>query len=85
MLLFLSYGKILLPSNDEVRKQRIKGCNDVYKKVEKRDARGKKGERRCTCFAGTLRWATPNRKDALLYAEAITNSLERSMMASTAR
>jgi hypothetical protein len=78
-LLFLSFGKVLLPSNDEVRKQRSGSCNERYKEprnetVEQRKDR--KSLRFLCCYAAL---GHPNRKGALLYADAITRTLSTTM------
>lgn len=76
VLVLLSFGKILLPTNDEVRKQRSASCREFFKRQpSETDAQKKEREqRRMLCRYAAL--GHPNRKGALLYAEAILKLLE---------
>ena len=76
LLVLLSFGKILLPANDEVRKQRSASCEEFFKRQpSETDAQKKEREqRRLLCRYAAL--GHPNRKGALLYAEAIFRLLE---------
>jgi lysophospholipase L1-like esterase len=76
VLLMLSFGKILVPSNDEVRKQRSASCNEVFREQpnETADQKKERKSRRMLCRYAAL--GHPNRKGALLYADAIINSLK---------
>lgn len=76
VLVLLSFGKILLPTNDEVRKQRSASCREFFKRQpSETDAQKKEREqRRLLCRYAAL--GHPNRKGALLYAEAILKLLE---------
>jgi lysophospholipase L1-like esterase len=85
-LLFLSFGKILLPSNDEVRKQRSANCKEFFKRQPgETDAQKKERERRrLLCRYAAL--GHPNRKGALVYTEAILKLLKTPLtVAATAR
>ena len=76
VLVLLSFGKILLPTNDEVRKQRSASCREFFKRQpSETDAQKKEREqRRLLCRYAAL--GHPKRKGALLYAEAILKLLE---------
>jgi lysophospholipase L1-like esterase len=79
LLLVLSFGKILVPSNDEVRKQRSASCNEVFREQpnETADQKKERKSRRMLCRYAAL--GHPNRKGALLYADAITSLLKTTM------
>lgn len=76
VLVLLSFGKIMLPTNDEVRKQRSASCREFFKRQpSETDAQKKEREQRqLLCRYAAL--GHPNRKGALLYAEAILKLLE---------
>ena len=76
MLLFLSFGKILLPSNDDVRSGRKTSCKEVFKQPanETRERKKEREYRQLLCRYAAL--GHPNRKGALLYSDAITNLLK---------
>lgn len=76
VLVLLSFGKILLPTNDEVRKQRSASCREFFKRQpSETDAQKKEREQRqLLCRYAAL--GHPNRKGALLYAEAILKLLK---------
>lgn len=76
VLVLLSFGKILLPTNDEVRKQRSASCREFFKRQpSETDAQKKEREqRRMLCRYAAL--GHPNRKGALLYADAILKILK---------
>jgi len=75
MALLISFGRILLPANDEVRGQRTASCREVFKRQsnETADQRKERHTRRLLCRYASL--GHPNKKGAVLYAEAIINSL----------
>jgi lysophospholipase L1-like esterase len=75
-LVLLSFGRILLPSNDEVRRQRTASCDEVFKKQPNETPEQKKERKalRLSCRYAAL--GHPNRQGALLYADAITNILQ---------
>ena len=83
-LLLLSFGKMLLPSNDDVRKQRIASCNEVYKEPPNETAKEKKDRKALRLFCRYAALGHPNRKGALLYADAITTLLKSSLVVTEA-
>ena len=76
LLLLLSFGKVMLPSNDDVRKQRSASCKEVFKRPENETPVQKKEreQRRFLCRYAAL--GHPNRKGAFLYADAIMKLLK---------
>jgi hypothetical protein len=71
LMLFLSFGKMVLPANDEVRRQRTASCNEVFKRSpgETSDQGKEREKRRTFCRYASL--GHPNRLGATLYAEAV--------------
>src|SRR5215216_5067583 len=82
-LLFLSFGKVLLPSNDEVRKQRTASCNEVYKEQRNDTTAEKKDRKALRLFCRYAALGHPNKKGAVLYADAITDVLKSSLVTTT--
>jgi hypothetical protein len=80
-LLFLSFGKILLPSNDEVRKKRSASCDEVYRKPPHETAEEKKERKALRLLCRYAALGHPNKKGAALYANAITDVLKSSLAA----
>ena len=80
-LLFLSFGKVMLPSNDEVRKQRSASCNEIYKEQSNETIEQRKDRKALRLFCRYAALGHPNRKGALLYADAITNALKSTVLA----
>lgn len=78
VLVLLSFGKILLPSNDEVRRQRTASCNEVFSEQPNETPEQKKARKalRLSCRYAAL--GHPDRQGALLYADAIINILKSS-------
>ena len=76
MLLFLSFGKILLPSNDDVRGARTASCKEAFKQPANETLERKKEReyRQLLCRYAAL--GHPNKQGALLYSDAITNLLK---------
>jgi hypothetical protein len=76
MLVLLSFGKILLPSNDEVRRQRSASCNEVFKRQanESPEQNKERQNRLLLCRYASL--GHPNREGSLLYSDAIINLLK---------
>ena len=75
-LVLLSFGRILLPSDDEVRRQRTASCHELFER-RPNETPGQKKERQnghLLCRYAAL--GHPNREGALLYADAITNLLK---------
>ncbi len=75
MLVLLSFGKILLPPNDEVRSQRRASCDDVFKRQPNEPFAQKKDRKRRYLLCRYASLGHPNKKGALLYADAITEAL----------
>jgi hypothetical protein len=80
-LVLLSFGRILLPSDDEVRRQRAASCDEVYKRRpnETPDEKKKRQNGQLLCRYAAL--GHPNREGAVLYADAITSLLKTSLAA----
>jgi lysophospholipase L1-like esterase len=79
-LLFLSFGKVLLPSNDDVRKQRSASCDELYKTPENETPEEKRDRKALRLFCRYASLGHPNRKGSLLYADSITNILRSSRL-----
>jgi lysophospholipase L1-like esterase len=79
MLVLLSFGKILLPTNDEVRSQRKASCDEVFGRQpnETTEQKKERKSRHLLCRYAAL--GHPNRKGALLYAAAITDALKTTL------
>src|SRR5947209_3156055 len=75
-LVVLSFGKILLPSNDEVRRQRTASCDEVYKRQPNETPEQKKKRQNGHSLCRYAALGHPNRNGALLYSDAITNLLK---------
>src|SRR2546421_6280188 len=75
-LVVLSFGKILLPSNDEVRRQRAASCDEVYKRQPNETPAQKKQRQNGHMLCRYAALGHPNRDCASLYADAITNLLK---------
>ena len=75
-LLFLSFGKVLLPSNDDVRKERSASCDELYKTPENETTEEKQDRKALRLFCRYAALGHPNRKGSLLYADSITNILK---------
>src|SRR5205814_1560719 len=75
MALLISFGRILLPANDEVRGQRTASCKEVFKRQSNETAgqRKERDNRRLLCRYASL--GHPNKKGAGLYADAIIDLL----------
>ena len=79
VLVVLSFGKILLPSNDEVRRQRVASCNEVYQRQAHETPAQKKERQNGHLLCRYAALGHPNRKGALLYADAITKLLQTTL------
>lgn len=79
MLVLLSFGKILLPTNDEVRSQRRASCDDVFRRQPNETSEQKKDRQRRHLLCRYASLGHPNRKGALLYAEAIATALKTTL------
>jgi lysophospholipase L1-like esterase len=82
-LLFLSFGKVLLPSNDEVRKHRTASCNVLYREKPNETPQEKTDRKALRLFCRYAALGHPNRKGALLYADSITRTLKLTMLAAS--
>ena len=76
MLLLVSFGKVLLPSNDSVRAYRATGCSEVYKRPPNETPEQKKERKALNMLCKYAALGHPNKKGAVLYADAITNVLK---------
>lgn len=76
MLLVLSFGKFLLPSNDSVRGYRAAGCSEVYKRPPNETPEKKKERKTLKMLCKYAALGHPNRKGAVLYADTITTVLK---------
>jgi lysophospholipase L1-like esterase len=76
LLVFLSFGKVQLETNDERRKQRNRSCDDFYRRPanETPDEKRAREKSRLTCRYAAL--GHPNRKGAVFYAQEITSQLK---------
>src|SRR5439155_6888744 len=73
--LLLSFGRIILPANDEVRSQRTASCDEVFKRQlnETADQKKERNKRHLLCRYASL--GHPNKKGASLYADVIISLL----------
>ena len=73
---FLTLGKVDLRTNDEVSSLRSTACRDFYRSVpgESEDEKRSRKDRLMVCRLAAI--AHPNRKGAVLYAEAITEQMK---------
>ncbi len=76
LLVVLTLGKVDLRTNDEVSSLRSTACRDFYKSVpgESEDEKRARKDRLMVCRLAAI--AHPNRKGAVLYAEAIKEQLK---------
>lgn len=77
MLLLLSFGKVLLPSNDSVRAYRAAGCSEIYKQPSNETPEQKKERKAQKMLCKYAALGHPNKKGSVLYADAITNILKQ--------
>lgn len=75
LLVLVTLGKVDLFTNDEVSSLRSSACRDFYKSVpgESEDEKRSRKDRLMVCRLAAI--AHPNRKGAVLYAEAIKEQL----------
>jgi lysophospholipase L1-like esterase len=76
MFLVLSFGRVLLPSNDQVRHERGITCSEIYKSKPNETPEEKKERKANKLLCRYAALGHPNQKGAVLYAEAITNVLK---------
>jgi hypothetical protein len=76
MILFVTFGKKVLPANDEVRHERNASCNDLFRRplAETAEQRQERHKRRMLCRYASL--GHPNRQGAILYSDAIIAQLD---------
>ena len=76
LLVLLTLGKVDLLTNDEVSSLRSSACRDFYKSVpgESEDEKRARKDRLMVCRLAAI--AHPNRKGAVLYAEAIKEQVK---------
>ena len=76
LLAVLTWGKVSLHTNDEVRSQRSSVCDDFFKRVkgETDEQKRARKDRLMTCSLSAI--AHPNRKGAVIYAEAIKTQIQ---------
>jgi lysophospholipase L1-like esterase len=75
LLALLTWGRVSLHANDEVRSQRSSVCEEFFKRVkgESEDEKSARKDRLIACKVAAI--AHPNRKGAVLYAEAIKEQI----------
>lgn len=76
MFLVLSFGRVLLPSNDQMRHARGVTCAEIYKPQPNETPEEKKERKANKLFCRYAALGHPNKKGAALYAQAITNVLK---------
>jgi len=76
VLVVLTLGKVALRTNDERRNQRDASCKQVFKKApnETKDEKRSREGRLMLCRIAAI--GHPNRKGAVMYAEAISRQLQ---------
>jgi lysophospholipase L1-like esterase len=79
MLVFLSLGKIKLPTNDEMRGSRRASCDDFYETpaIESPKQKRERKSRRLLCHYAAI--GHPNKRGATLYANAIIEVLKKNV------
>jgi hypothetical protein len=76
LLAILSFGRILLRTNDEVRKQRAASCKEFWKGPPSETPSQKKERKNEELLCRYAALGHPNRQGALMYAEAIVEQLK---------
>ena len=84
MFLMLSFGRVLLPSNDQMRHARGVTCSEIYKSQPNETAEEKKERKSNKLLCRYAALGHPNKKGAALYAQAITNVLKPKFSSVTA-
>jgi hypothetical protein len=76
LLVVLTLGKVSLKTNDERRNQRDASCKEVFKSFpgETKDEKRVRESRLMLCRIAAI--GHPNRKGAVMYAEAISRQLQ---------
>lgn len=73
--------KVLLPANDDVRRQRTASCDELYKQPTNEKSEEKQNRKAQRLFCRYASLGHPNRIGALLYADSITNILTPTKLA----
>ena len=76
IFLMLSFGKVLLPPNDQMRHARGVTCTKIYKPKPNETPEEKKERKANKLLCRYAALGHPNKKGAALYAEAITKVLK---------
>jgi hypothetical protein len=76
LLVILSFGKVLLPSNDEMRKNRTASCNELYAEKPNETSEQKKERKAQRLYCRYAALGHPNKKGALLYADTIISVIK---------
>lgn len=76
LLVILSFGKISLRPNDQVRRQRNASCKKFWKIAPSESASGKKERKNQELLCRYAALGHPNREGALVYVEAISEQLK---------
>jgi len=76
IFLVLSFGRMLLPSNDQMRHVRGVTCSEIYKPQPNATPDEKKERKANKLLCRYAALGHPNKKGAALYAQAITNVLK---------
>jgi hypothetical protein len=79
LLVFLSLGKVKLSTNDEVSSLRSSVCRDFFKPVPGETKAEKQTRKEQLMVCGLAAIGHPNRKGAILYAEAIREQIQHLM------
>jgi len=75
-MVLLSFGKILLRTNDETRKQRNASCKEFWKAVPAESTSDKKERKNQELLCRYAALGHPNRQGAIVYAETISEQLK---------
>ena len=76
MLAVLTLGKVSLHANDEVRSQRSSMCEDFFRKKSGETEDQKRARKDSLMICRLAAIAHPNRKGAVMYADAITEQVQ---------
>jgi lysophospholipase L1-like esterase len=76
LLVLLSFGKILLRTDDETRKQRNASCKEFWKAIPAESATDKKERKNQELLCRYAALGHPNRQGAIVYAETISGQLK---------
>jgi hypothetical protein len=76
LMAILSFGRILLRTNDETRKQRAASCKEFWKAPPNETPSQKKERKNEELLCRYAALGHPNREGALIYAEAIVEQLK---------